>query len=159
MARAPEAMMVFATGSRPMRSTDIAIVGGGLAGSTAAAMLGQAGFNVILIDPHASYPPDFRCEKLDGPQVRILDKTGLTEAVLRVATPDRQSWVARLGRLVEKRPGDQNGIFYDTLVNTIRAEIPKAAEFIHAKATDITPSADRQTITLSTGEAISVALA
>lgn len=141
-----------------MRSADIAIVGGGLAGSTAAAMLGRAGFNVILIDPHTSYPPDFRCEKLDGPQIRILDKTGLTEAVLRAATPDRQSWVARLGHVLEKRPGDQNGIFYDTLVNTIRAEIPKAAVFIHAKATDITPSADRQTITLSTGEEISARL-
>ncbi|MDQ2953369.1 MAG: FAD-dependent monooxygenase [Pseudomonadota bacterium] len=141
-----------------MRSADVAIVGGGLAGSTAAAMLGRAGFNVILIDPHASYPSDFRCEKLDGPQVRILHKTGLTEAVLRAATPDRQSWVVRLGHVVEKRPGDQNGIFYDTLVNTIRAEIPNAAMFIHAKAADITPSADRQTITLSTGEDISARL-
>jgi 2-polyprenyl-6-methoxyphenol hydroxylase-like FAD-dependent oxidoreductase len=52
-----------------MRHTDIAIVGGGLAGSTAAAMLARAGVRAILIDPHTSYPPDFRCEKLDGPGI------------------------------------------------------------------------------------------
>ena len=44
---------------------EIAIVGGGLAGSLAAAMLGRAGRDVVLIDPHAVYPPDFRCEKLE----------------------------------------------------------------------------------------------
>ena len=37
-----------------MKYTDIAIVGGGLAGSTAAAMLGRAGVSVILIDRSAS---------------------------------------------------------------------------------------------------------
>lgn len=44
-----------------MRETDILIAGGGLAGSTAAAMLGRAGFSVVLVDPHSVYPPDFRC--------------------------------------------------------------------------------------------------
>ena len=47
-----------------MKYTDIAIIGGGLAGSTAAAMLGRAGIAAILVDPHAVYPPDFRIEKL-----------------------------------------------------------------------------------------------
>jgi 2-polyprenyl-6-methoxyphenol hydroxylase-like FAD-dependent oxidoreductase len=47
-----------------MKYTDIAIIGGGLAGSTAAAMLGCAGIPTILIDPHPTYPPDFRGEKL-----------------------------------------------------------------------------------------------
>ena len=50
----------------PMKYTDIAIIGGGLAGSTAAAMLGRAGMPAILIDPHPAYPPDFRVEKLSG---------------------------------------------------------------------------------------------
>ena len=54
-----------------MRQTDIAIVGGGLAGSTAAAMLGRAGIRAVLIDPHPAYPPDFRCEKLDASQVAL----------------------------------------------------------------------------------------
>ena len=111
--------------------TDIAIVGGGLAGSLTAAMLGRAGVDAVLVDPHPVYPPDFRCEKLDGAQAEILRKTGLAEGVLRAATPDRESWVARCGRLVEKRPGDQHGIFYAPLVNTIRGLIPPSVPMIH----------------------------
>src|SRR5438105_4501261 len=49
-----------------MKYTDIAIIGGGLAGSTAAAMLGRAGIPTILIDPHQAYPFDFRVEKISG---------------------------------------------------------------------------------------------
>jgi 2-polyprenyl-6-methoxyphenol hydroxylase-like FAD-dependent oxidoreductase len=49
-----------------MRYTDIAIIGGGLAGSTAAAMLGRAGISAVLIDPHQVYPFDFRIEKIGG---------------------------------------------------------------------------------------------
>jgi 2-polyprenyl-6-methoxyphenol hydroxylase-like FAD-dependent oxidoreductase len=145
-------------GDALMRQTDIAIVGGGLAGSTAAAMLGRAGIGAVLIDPHTVYPPDFRCEKLDGPQVRLLEKTGLAGPVLAATTPDRDVWVARFGRVIEKRPSDQYGILYDRLVNTVRAEIPPAIERIGAKATAIATGADRQRLTLSNGEQISARL-
>src|SRR3569623_605367 len=37
---------------RSMRYTDVAIVGGGLAGSIIAATLGRAGIDAVLIDPH-----------------------------------------------------------------------------------------------------------
>jgi 2-polyprenyl-6-methoxyphenol hydroxylase-like FAD-dependent oxidoreductase len=141
-----------------MRHTDIVIAGGGLAGSTAAAMLGRAGLSVVVVDPHAVYPPDFRCEKIDGPQLHILRKTGLADEVLRAATYDGEVWVARFGRLVEKRPSDQHGILYHTLVNTVRAEIPTCAEFICAKVTAVATSPDRQRVTLSSGEDISARL-
>jgi 2-polyprenyl-6-methoxyphenol hydroxylase-like FAD-dependent oxidoreductase len=141
-----------------MRHTDIAIVGGGLAGSTAAAMLGRAGFDAVLIDPHPVYPPDFRCEKLDGSQVRLLGKTGLADAVVRNATPDLEVWIVRFGRLVEKRPNDQFDILYQDLVNSVRAQIPQRVPFIAAKAVTIATSEDRQRVTLSTGEEISARL-
>ena len=142
-----------------MRHTDVAIVGGGLAGSLAAAMLGRAGIETVLVDPHLVYPPDFRCEKLDGAQMRTLERTGLADAVRRVATPDREAWLARFDHLIEKRPGDQHGILYDTLVNTLRAEIPAAVQLILGKATDIAADGDRQIIKLSDGEEISARLA
>ena len=47
-----------------MSCVDVAIVGGGLAGSTAAAMLGRAGISAVLIDVHKAYPADFRAEKI-----------------------------------------------------------------------------------------------
>jgi len=141
-----------------MRNTDVVIVGGGLAGSLTAAMLGKAGIDAVLVDPHAEYPADFRCEKLDGTQVAILKKTGLAETILRATTPDRESWVARFGRVVEKRPGDQQGIFYAPLVNAVRGAIPQNVPTIVAKATAIETGSDRQKVTLSTGEDISARL-
>ena len=137
-----------------MHDTQIAIVGGGLAGSLAAAMLGRDGVDVVLIDPNKQYPAEFRCEKLDGEQMAILRRTGLADAVVSNSTHDREAWVARYGRIVEKRPGDQQGIFYASLVNTVRAEIPTNVRHIEAKATGITTSVDRQTVTLSNGEEV-----
>lgn len=141
-----------------MRQTDIAIVGGGLAGSTAAAMLGRAGISAVLIDPHAVYPSDFRCEKLGGYQLDILRKTGLSEPVLAATTLDSAVWTARLGRLLDKRPSDQHGIVYDDLVNTVRRQIPQTVDFIEAKVTAVATSADHQKLTLSNGEDISARL-
>jgi 2-polyprenyl-6-methoxyphenol hydroxylase-like FAD-dependent oxidoreductase len=141
-----------------MRYTDIAIIGGGLAGSTAAAMLGRAGIAAILIDPHPLYPPDLRCEKLGGTQLDILRRTGLAEPTLRAATHDGHVWISRFGYLVDERPSDQYGILYDTLVNTIRGEIPPNVDIIHGKAISVSTSSERQRVALSIDEVISARL-
>lgn len=141
-----------------MRYSDIAIIGGGLAGSAAAAVLGRAGLSTVLIDPHTVYPWDFRCEKLGADQLAILNKTGLADAVMRASTHDGQVWVARFGYLIDKKISDQHGILYDDLVNTLRAERPQDVAFVHAKATAVATSAERQRITLSDGEDISARL-
>ena len=141
-----------------MRYTDIAIVGGGLAGSTAAAMLGRAGVPTLLIDPHTSYPPELRCEKLGGDQIDLLRKTGLADATLRATTLDGEVWEARFGHVVAKKPSDQHGVMYDTLVNTLRAQIPPEVETIHAKAAAVSNSEERQKVVLSNGEEISARL-
>lgn len=142
-----------------MRHTDIAIIGGGLAGSTAAVMLGRAGISTVLIDPHRVHPPELRCEKISGDkQHASLRKTGLADAVLSAGTLDGTNWIARFGILINKRPSRQYGIRYDTLVNTVRAAIPHGVTTISAKATAITTSAERQTIVLSNGEEISARL-
>lgn len=142
-----------------MRQTDIAIIGGGLAGSTAAAMLGRAGVSAILIEPHHAHPPELRCEKIGGQQqIDRLTRTGLRDAVFNAATHDGEIWLARFGRVIDKRPGTQHGFLYETLVNTVRGEVPSSVETIHAKAVSIRTSDDRQTIGLSTGEDISARL-
>ena len=75
-----------------MKYTDIAIIGGGLAGSTAAAMLGRAGIATLLIDPHEVYPFDFRVEKLSGDeQLDRFFRTGIADLVLRSATHDGET--------------------------------------------------------------------
>ncbi|SHH51145.1 FAD-dependent oxidoreductase [Bradyrhizobium erythrophlei] len=141
-----------------MRYTDVAIVGGGLAGSIAAAMLGRDGIAAILIDPHTVYPPELRCEKLGGEQLNLLRKTGLADATLRATTLDGEVWEARFGYVVARKPSDQHGVMYDTLVNTVRMQIPENVETIHAKTSEISSSAERQKLVLSNGEEISARL-
>jgi 2-polyprenyl-6-methoxyphenol hydroxylase-like FAD-dependent oxidoreductase len=142
-----------------MRYTDVAIIGGGLAGSTAAAMLGRAGISAVMIDPHQVCPPDFRVEKISGQlQVDRLRKTGVADATLQKATHDGENWIARFGYLLDKTPSQQYGIMYDALVNSIRSEIPASVEAIYAKAVSISTSAERQKVVVSTGEEISARL-
>ncbi|MHC2537090.1 2-polyprenyl-6-methoxyphenol hydroxylase-like FAD-dependent oxidoreductase [Bradyrhizobium diazoefficiens] len=142
-----------------MRYTDIAIIGGGLSGSTTAAMLGRAGISTVLIDPHESYPADFRVEKLSGhEQVERFLKTGIAESVLRRATFAGENWIARFGRLLDKAPSRQFNILYDSLVNAVRDEIPATVERICAKAVAVETSLERQKITLANDETISARL-
>jgi 2-polyprenyl-6-methoxyphenol hydroxylase-like FAD-dependent oxidoreductase len=142
-----------------MKYTDIAIIGGGLAGSTAAAMLGRAGISAVLIDPHPLYPADFRVEKLSGDeQLERFARSGIAESVLRSATHDGTNWIARGGFLLDKRPSRQFGMMYDDLVNTIRGHIPSAVEQIRAKVIAVQASAERQKLTLSNDETISARL-
>lgn len=142
-----------------MRYTDVAIIGGGLAGSTAAAMLGRAGIACVLIDPHEVYPFDFRVEKLSGhEQIDRFCRTGIAEGVLRSATHDGENWIARFGYLLDTKPSRQYGIMYDNLINTIRAEIAAPAERMCSKVIDVSTSTERQKVTLSNGEMISARL-
>jgi 2-polyprenyl-6-methoxyphenol hydroxylase-like FAD-dependent oxidoreductase len=141
-----------------MRYTDVAIIGGGLAGSSAAAMLGRAGIAAVLIDPHPVYPPELRCEKLSGEQLDLLRKTGLADATLHAAKLDGEVWEARFGYLVAKRTSDQHGLLYDTLVSTLRAQIPSDLGSIFAKVSAISNSPERQKLVLSNGEEISARL-
>ena len=90
-------------------TTDVAIIGGGLAGATAAAMLGRAGHAAILIEPHMEQRPEFRCEKLDESQLELLRRTGLADDVLPHACVDGQVWVVRYGRLVDRKPSVRCG--------------------------------------------------
>lgn len=141
-----------------MRETDVAIVGGGCAGSAAAAMLGRAGIDAVLIDPHEHYPPDFRCEKLDTSQLDLLKRTGVGDSVFRMLTPGEEVWVARFGRLLRRRRHAQAGFAYETLVEAFRAEMPESVAKVQATVLEIETSDDRQELRLSDGSRISARL-
>ncbi|WP_332692889.1 FAD-dependent oxidoreductase [Bosea sp. (in: a-proteobacteria)] len=140
------------------RSADIVIVGGGLAGASAAVMLGRADHDVVLIDPYDPPRPDFRCEKLDPSQVRLLRRMGLAGLVLPAATHNRELWVARLGRLADKLPVDQYGILYQTMVCAVRRGIPPQVRFLRGTVSGITLSENEQSVALANGEVVSARL-
>lgn len=140
-----------------MRQTDIAIVGGGMAGSMAAVMLQRAGHDALLIDPHEIYPPDFRCEKLDESQVALLEQAGLADEILAVADRTDRIFICRHGRLIEKRPARQYSAPYDVLVNRMRSLLAGDA-LLADKVTSIKTSDDRQVLTFARSEPLSARL-
>ncbi|WP_249225375.1 FAD-dependent monooxygenase family protein [Tardiphaga alba] len=78
--------------------------------------------------------------------------------MFNAATHDSEIWLARFGRVIDRRPSQQHGFLYDTLVNTVRGEIPPIVTTIHAKAVAVRTSDDRQIIGLANGEEISARL-
>jgi 2-polyprenyl-6-methoxyphenol hydroxylase-like FAD-dependent oxidoreductase len=141
-----------------MRQTDILIVGGGLAGSLAAAMLGRKGISAVLVDPHQTYPAELRCEKLDAGQIAILMKTGLGEVVVSKTALASELDVVRHDRMLDRKPGMQRGIMYESLVNSVRNAIPESIERIKGKVDTVSTSGERQTVTLTSGEEFSARL-
>lgn len=141
-----------------MPEADVGIIGAGLAGSLAAAMLGRAGISAVVIDPHQPYPQDFRCEKIDKRQFSLLTKTGFASTFLKSATPIPELWVAHFGQII-KRPNDEYSLAYQDFVNAVRAEIPSRIPFIRGRVSSLSTSDDRQVITVSNGSSYSVRLA
>ena len=139
-------------------TADVAIIGGGLSGATAAAMLGRAGHDAMLIEPHMEQRPEFRCEKLDEFQLALLRLTGLADDVLPHACVDGQVWVVRYGRLVDRKPSVRAGIMYHDLVNAVRRQIPAGVSHVATKVTAIGGDAARQRITLATGDEVEARL-
>src|SRR5882762_10263175 len=84
---------------------DVAIVGGGLAGSLAAAVLARAGHRVTLIDKRAVYPEEFRVEKIAGQQAEILRRLGFIGELEAVACSYPNSLNIREGKVVDVSGG------------------------------------------------------
>ena len=141
-----------------MRQADVLIAGGGLAGSLAAAMLGRAGIDAVLVDPHAVYPADFRCEKLDAGQLQTLKLTALDDAVIRASTRTANSgW--RASAAWSRSARAISAAFFTTRWSTPCARrFPAGTAFIHAKVTDVSTGPERQTVKLSNGDEIAARL-
>jgi 2-polyprenyl-6-methoxyphenol hydroxylase-like FAD-dependent oxidoreductase len=140
------------------RDVDIAIVGAGIAGSLAAAMLGRAGYCVALIDIRRVHLPEFRCEKLAGEQLDLLREIGLFDCLTAVGKPIREMHVVRFGRLVDRMETEEHGFFYEEFVNAVRARLPAQVEFIVGRVTELSAGPDRQRVTLSNGDVIDARL-
>jgi len=98
-----------------MKYTDIAIIGGGLAGSTAAAVLGRAGILTVLIDPHQV---SLRLSRRKN-QRRRAARSFLPDRNRRFGAalghPDGENWITRFGYSLDEKPSRQYGIMYDAL--------------------------------------------
>lgn len=148
--------------SRPpatVRQADVVIIGAGLAGALMAAILGRAGYGVVLVDVHAVYPPDFRVEKIAGEQVALMRRLGFLEAFAASATRVDEIVNAASGRVIDRTFGEHYSILYGDIVRVARAQIPPSVTFIVGRVADIETSSERQRITMSGGDVIEARLA
>jgi 2-polyprenyl-6-methoxyphenol hydroxylase-like FAD-dependent oxidoreductase len=141
------------TGSLP-----IVIVGAGLAGTTAAAVLGQQGRRVTLVDPRSPFPPVFKAEKIEPGPAQLLRKFGLLKHLPSNAGRIREIQGYFNGRLFSLKHTEQYGIYYPDLVNALRAHLPATVEFKLGRVEEITPGAERQLVRLADGEQITARL-
>jgi 2-polyprenyl-6-methoxyphenol hydroxylase-like FAD-dependent oxidoreductase len=128
------------------------VVGAGMAGVTAAAVLGQQGRSVILVDPRPSCLPIFRVEKLEPDQAQMLRKFGLLEHLLPHASRIREVRVGYNGRLFRILPIEQYGMYYSDMVNVLRAHLPMGVKYKLGHVEHIANSNELQRVRLKDGE-------
>ena len=140
-------------------TADVAIVGGGLAGSIATAVLTRAGYRVALIDKRAVYPEEFRVEKLAGQQVEILRRLGLLDAFAKTACSFDAVLNVRRGKVVDVSRGASYGLHYAPLVAIARRLIADPSCLIVDQVLNITASDHLQQITLASGNRVEARVA
>lgn len=133
---------------------DVAIVGGGLAGSLAAAVLTRAGHRVALIDRRAVYPEEFRVEKVAGQQVDILRRLGFIGELEAIACSYDSVLNIRDGQVVDVSGGVSYGLPYARLVAMARGLLPDPASFIVDQVLSLSCSEDLQHIALASGNRV-----
>ena len=145
-------------GETAMIVSDIAVVGGGLAGSLAAAVLARAGHRVALVDKRAIYPDEFRVEKIGGHQLELLRKLGFLNALENVACRYDQVLNIREGKVVDVSIGQAYGFPYADLVAMARRQIPDPSQLIVDEVTAISNSDDVQHLELASGRRVTARL-
>lgn len=132
-------------------SVDVAIVGGGLAGSLAAAVLARAGHRVALVDKRAVYPEEFRVEKIGGHQLEMFRRLGFIRGLESVASPYDRVLNIREGKVVDVSVGQAYGLAYADLVAMARGQISDPSTLIVDEVTAVSCSDDVQHLALASG--------
>lgn len=141
-------------GEDPHIVADVCIVGGGLAGASAAFVLGTAGHRVALVDARSAYAPCFKAEKIEPDQAAMLRALGLFEAVLPVARRIHVEITARAGVRTGARALEQYGVHYHDLVNAIRGKAASVANLLVGRVSAIETSDESQRVTLTDGRSV-----
>jgi 2-polyprenyl-6-methoxyphenol hydroxylase-like FAD-dependent oxidoreductase len=127
----------------------ILIVGGGMAGSLLALVLGRAGHAVSLIDLRRDPPSDFRNEKLGIDQIHRLARLGVLPCF------EAAVWGEAAPVAEDRPPLKDCGARYDRWIARIRAAFPPEVAFVEGKVDQIETSDERQSVFVTTGERLS----
>jgi 2-polyprenyl-6-methoxyphenol hydroxylase-like FAD-dependent oxidoreductase len=125
---------------------------------TLAAVLGQQGRRVIVVDPRSSCPPLFRAEKIEREQVRLLRKFGLLEHLRPHAARVSEVRAGFDGRIFKTTPIEQYGIKHSDMVNAVREQAPAGVDYRKSRVEHIANSKQVQRVKLSGGEELTCRL-
>jgi 2-polyprenyl-6-methoxyphenol hydroxylase-like FAD-dependent oxidoreductase len=139
-------------------STDVIVIGAGAAGVTAAAVLGQQGHRVLLLDPSSTCPPVFKAEKIERAQLEVLRQFGLIDPLLSASARSTEVHAAFDGRIFKTTATEQLGLPYATLVNALSDHLPRTVERRVARVESITPSASQPSVRLDDGQQLTARL-
>jgi len=142
----------------PSSKADIIVVGAGVAGTVASAVLGRQGSRVILVDPHPSCAPILKAEKSQQEQLRLLRKFGLLEQVLPYTGHIHEVQEAYNGRVFHVNPMEQYGFSYADMVNALRTNLPATVTSKLGNVQRIANSAEIQRVQLADGEELTARL-
>jgi 2-polyprenyl-6-methoxyphenol hydroxylase-like FAD-dependent oxidoreductase len=132
-----------------VQSQRILVVGGGMAGSLLALVLGRAGHEVCLIDLRQQLAPAFRNEKLGIDQIAHLDKLGVLSCFEEACYG-----VDAITNDPQRPPMKDCGARYDRWIAHVRAALPDTVRFVEGKVDQIETTDHGQTIVLGDGERI-----
>lgn len=130
------------------------MIGAGLAGTTAAIVLGRQGHKVMLVDPRPSYPAVFKAEKIEPDQVRMLRKLGLMDYLLPHVRRICEIQGGFNGRVFGTSQTEQYGVYYSAMVNALRNAMPPSVQFKVDRALEVINSDDLQRIKFTGGEEV-----
>jgi 2-polyprenyl-6-methoxyphenol hydroxylase-like FAD-dependent oxidoreductase len=139
-------------------SADIIVAGAGAAGATAAAVLGQQGWRVVLLDARPTCPPVFKAEKLEQQELSLLRDFGLLEPLLRDSWKVSEVYAACDGRIYKRRTVEQLGMRYADLVNALRANLPPGVETRVGRADRISRDGETTRVHLASGDELTARL-
>lgn len=137
---------------------DVAIIGAGLAGVSAATVLARQGIRVVLVDPRETYPACFKAEKIEPDQAELFRKFDLLDGLLPFTGRVHEIIRARGSRMLQPMRLEQYGIFYHDMVNGVRAQLPSSVTWRLDRVRDIALDPDISRVTLMSGETLATRL-
>lgn len=136
---------------------DVVVVGAGLAGAAAAAVLNRAGCDVVVVDRHSTYPADFRAEQLVGSQTDALRRLGLLDGIVGQTTPMPSATAACYGTVIDATYSLHYGLRYEDMVNAARS-LATGARFVTGRVAQVVTGPDTQRVVLADGTTLETRL-
>jgi 2-polyprenyl-6-methoxyphenol hydroxylase-like FAD-dependent oxidoreductase len=126
----------------------ILVIGGGMAGSLLALVLGRRGLPVTVIDPRRDPPPMFRNEKLGAEQIELLKDLGALSCFETACWPEG----AYAGMA---RPSLTDcGAPHQAWLKSVRAAWPQSVTFVEGTVAGVDADAAEPSVTLANGEVL-----